>query len=53
MQGSENQESPGAGSTHSSISPPISLMHDITTAASPVTIGSQQTTTLPVTLSQM
>ncbi|CAG9538966.1 unnamed protein product [Cercopithifilaria johnstoni] len=52
--GSENQESPGAGSTHSSISPPISLMHDITTASSPTTITSQQTTnTLPVTLSQI
>ncbi|KAL3985583.1 hypothetical protein ACH3XW_39205 [Acanthocheilonema viteae] len=55
MQGSENQESsPGAGSTHSSISPPVSLMHDITTATSPATITSQQTTnTLPVTLSQI
>uniref|UniRef100_A0A0R3RXB2 MIF4G domain-containing protein n=1 Tax=Elaeophora elaphi TaxID=1147741 RepID=A0A0R3RXB2_9BILA len=52
--GSENQESPGAGSTHSSISPPISLMHDITTATSPATITSQQTTnTIPVTLSQI
>uniref|UniRef100_A0A915PS38 DUF4005 domain-containing protein n=1 Tax=Setaria digitata TaxID=48799 RepID=A0A915PS38_9BILA len=53
-QGSENQESPGAGSTHSSISPPISLMHDITTAATPATITNQQTTaTIPVTLSQI
>ncbi|VDK28337.1 unnamed protein product [Gongylonema pulchrum] len=43
MQGSENQESPGAGSAHSSISPPISLMHDF----------QQSSTTVPVTLSQL
>uniref|UniRef100_A0A1I7W4D5 MIF4G domain-containing protein n=1 Tax=Loa loa TaxID=7209 RepID=A0A1I7W4D5_LOALO len=53
-QGSENQESPSAGSTHSSISPPISLMHDITPATSPAVITSQQTTTtIPVTISQI
>ncbi|MCP9260668.1 hypothetical protein DINM_004051 [Dirofilaria immitis] len=54
MQGSENQESPGAGSAHSSISPPISVMHDIATVSSPAIItGQQATTTIPVTLSQM
>ncbi|KAM3716322.1 A-type inclusion protein [Dirofilaria immitis] len=54
MQGSENQESPGAGSAHSSISPPISVMHDIATVSSPAIItGQQATTTIPVTLSQI
>ncbi|VDN07020.1 unnamed protein product [Thelazia callipaeda] len=53
--GCDNQESPSASSVHSSISPPISLMQDITTATSATSITSQQisTTTIPITLSQM
>ncbi|KAK6109086.1 hypothetical protein QQG55_34590 [Brugia pahangi] len=53
MQGSDNQESPSVGSAHSSISPPISLMHDITAVTSPTITGQQTTTTIPVTLSQI
>ncbi|EJW85335.1 hypothetical protein WUBG_03753, partial [Wuchereria bancrofti] len=55
LRGSDNQESPSVGSAHSSISPPISLMHDITAATSPTITGQQTitTTTIPVTLSQI